>query len=444
MKISHLIASLAIVFLFATPAFAQTTDTETRLQALLAQIQMLQAKIMQLTGQSASNSSCITLSYNLYADQTDGTTNGEVSKLQRFLGGSVTGYFGPATLQLVQQWQASHGIVSSGSPDTTGYGYVGPKTRTAMAGGRGCEGSTGNIIASPTSGQAPLTVSFSTFLRDMKTYEIDYGDGSALENLTDSQAYPPYKKLRSHTYMNSGTYTAKLMATLPPLPCVGCVGRTDVVGTATITVNRGGDKTPLVTIVSPNGGESLKQGSPYRIRWTSTNLGSLNVELALINTEGYTAQYIVTDIPNNGSYKWVIGSSITPGSYRIMISSKDKGPSAQDFSDNFFTISESESQSLTIISPQPYYGLTRNQYFPIKWSTTSTDSSVPVSIELIGSSTYLVNTVSNTGTYNMFVSSDINGNTIPDGEYSMRLCTQVSKDSGSCDTVGPVFVSDKG
>lgn len=39
-----------------------------------------------------------------------------------------TGWFGPITQTAVQKFQAKYGIVSSGTPDTTGYGRVGPKT----------------------------------------------------------------------------------------------------------------------------------------------------------------------------------------------------------------------------------------------------------------------------------------------------------------------------
>ncbi|XKT74232.1 MAG: peptidoglycan-binding protein [Patescibacteria group bacterium UBA2163] len=45
----------------------------------------------------------------------------------------VTGYFGPVTQEAVQKFQARTGIVSSGSPQTTGYGLVGPSTRRALA-----------------------------------------------------------------------------------------------------------------------------------------------------------------------------------------------------------------------------------------------------------------------------------------------------------------------
>lgn len=46
--------------------------------------------------------------------------------------GSETDFFGAFTRKAVQKFQVKYGIVSSGSPDTTGYGYVGPKTRSKL------------------------------------------------------------------------------------------------------------------------------------------------------------------------------------------------------------------------------------------------------------------------------------------------------------------------
>ena len=71
---------------------------------------------------------------------TDIDTTGAVKRLQAILAkdkalypeGLVTGYFGPATLRAVQTFQKKNGIVSSGTPETTGYGAVGPKTAKAL------------------------------------------------------------------------------------------------------------------------------------------------------------------------------------------------------------------------------------------------------------------------------------------------------------------------
>lgn len=65
-----------------------------------------------------------------------GSQNADVTTLQTTLAadpslypeGLVTGYFGSLTSAAVQRFQAKYGVVSSGSPATTGYGRVGPMT----------------------------------------------------------------------------------------------------------------------------------------------------------------------------------------------------------------------------------------------------------------------------------------------------------------------------
>jgi len=69
-----------------------------------------------------------------------GSRGVQVSMLQEYLKkdtvlypeGSVTGYFGPATERAVQRFQTKYGLVTSGTPTTTGYGAVGPKTRNKL------------------------------------------------------------------------------------------------------------------------------------------------------------------------------------------------------------------------------------------------------------------------------------------------------------------------
>lgn len=118
---------------------AQTTSTvQAQIDALLKQIAQLQAQVATLRGQSTTpatgTSSCLDLNNALVIGSTDATTNGEVSKLQRFLAASgmypdarITGYYGTLTAQAVMQWQKAHGMdfvtLTSG---------VGPMTRAKM------------------------------------------------------------------------------------------------------------------------------------------------------------------------------------------------------------------------------------------------------------------------------------------------------------------------
>lgn len=150
-KFAPAIVGLALLSLPVLASADALSDLQAQVQALLAQIQALQAQQTSAVSSSATSTpasapavaqACVNLSSTLSLDDTDADTSGDVSRLQTFLvsQGSVvypearvTGYFGPATLRAIQRWQSAHSIVSSGDPDTTGYGYVGPKTRVALA-----------------------------------------------------------------------------------------------------------------------------------------------------------------------------------------------------------------------------------------------------------------------------------------------------------------------
>lgn len=69
-----------------------------------------------------------------------GASGTNVTNVQLFLAsnpsfypeGLVTGFYGALTQAAVQRFQAFYGIVSSGSPSSTGYGRVGPSTLAKM------------------------------------------------------------------------------------------------------------------------------------------------------------------------------------------------------------------------------------------------------------------------------------------------------------------------
>lgn len=146
MGVGLIAISLAFMtFAFAPIAQAEANSTQSaQIQELLEMIKKLQAQIAQMQGKSSSSvSTCLNLSRSLYLGVSDSESAGEVTKLQQFLTntghytyGKATGYYGPATQQAVQAWQAEKKLVSSGSPETTGFGMVGPSTRSEMA--RGC------------------------------------------------------------------------------------------------------------------------------------------------------------------------------------------------------------------------------------------------------------------------------------------------------------------
>lgn len=136
------VAVFLIAFIIALPAHAQTAHLEAELQALLAQLQSLQAQLQVNSAPAGAlptqgGAQCPVLSRALRL----GMSGADVSALQAFLATDravypdavVSGYFGPLTQAAVQRFQTKHGIVSNGSPDTTGFGAVGPATRSTIA-----------------------------------------------------------------------------------------------------------------------------------------------------------------------------------------------------------------------------------------------------------------------------------------------------------------------
>ncbi|RJQ34243.1 peptidoglycan-binding protein [Candidatus Parcubacteria bacterium] len=76
----------------------------------------------------------------LYRTLQSGSQGTDVMQLNRFLAAQglldkayISNYYGYFTEQAVRQFQAKKGIVSSGLPETSGYGAVGPRTRAAIA-----------------------------------------------------------------------------------------------------------------------------------------------------------------------------------------------------------------------------------------------------------------------------------------------------------------------
>ena len=96
---------------------------------------------------------------------------------------------------------------------------------------------------------------------------------------------------------------------------------------------------PLITVTSPNGGESWQRGSSQNITWDSVgNVGS-NVRIDLYKG-GVLSLKIISSTENNGSYDWSIPLDQTIDSdYKIKIASASN-PTVFDESDDFFSIDE--------------------------------------------------------------------------------------------------------
>jgi len=277
---------VVIAVLFASTPFLARAQTVEQLRAQIAevlqQIHALRAQLdpsivatptpiltsTQASGAAFNYSGCPDLQFNLERGDRDGNVAVEVTMLQRFLsqdptiypGQEVTGYFGPATERGVQRFQERHGIVAVGDYQSTGYGRVGPRTRWAIK--NSCNtvvqvpvtttyGSSATIAISNTVGNAPLSIVVT--LRSeapisCTSYELDWGDGSAL--IRKEAANSPcrvqdgFSQVFRHTYTNAGNYILRTRAGKVVLASLPLASQNIMVHTGSGTTDSGCFVTP--------------------------------------------------------------------------------------------------------------------------------------------------------------------------------------------------------
>ncbi len=93
-----------------------------------------ETKFIYGANNSTSSSSCLKFTSDLY----NGMSSSNVTALQKFLktqghfSAEPTGYFGKVTQSSVEKFQIAQSIVLNGTPETTGFGNVGPSTRSSI------------------------------------------------------------------------------------------------------------------------------------------------------------------------------------------------------------------------------------------------------------------------------------------------------------------------
>ncbi len=136
----------------------------------------------------------------------------------------ITGYFGRATEKAVQRFQSRVGVISYGTPASTGFGLVGPATRRALSNACGftpnaspaTNGLLREFLVTPKAGSIPFisAVVFSYQGSDCTAFTLDWGDGSTpiIQYPQNSGSCDDYivKKTARHTYVKEGDFTITL------------------------------------------------------------------------------------------------------------------------------------------------------------------------------------------------------------------------------------------
>ncbi|MEK7156469.1 MAG: peptidoglycan-binding protein [Patescibacteria group bacterium] len=362
------------IALLASPLLA-SADTASELQAristLLAQLTQLQAQLANL--QSADQSPrpqspdqspapvrpidriCPQIVRNLE----QGIEGNDVKEVQAYLGVTQTGYFGPQTARAVTAFQADEGL--------TQVGIVGPQTRAAFA--RRCGwGNNQTFTASPTSGAAPLTVTFAAANLDASgLYTIDFDDESSLTLSSycaqDEGPCPqgPNYAQKSHTYTRNGTYVAKLMYQQTfycpsGAMCPAMMPMPKTIGTVTITVDgntAGGPK------LAPQSDTAGTVGAPLSIIGTGFTPGNTNnVFFGNPSVPGGPTLAAANLAPTNVGEKFqglffTVPAYIAVGTYPVSVSNANGSSGTNDTNGNPVTYRVRPSATISSISPSP-------------------------------------------------------------------------------------------
>jgi len=246
---------IVIVMLVATTPVVSSAlsadDVQAQIQQLLAKIQELSAQLNELRARigqippvPAATSTpsippivpikpriceIVTRTLTVGGQGEDVRSLQEFLREEGFLNTEATGFFGNMTQDAVAKWQTAQGVVSSDAANAAGAGVFGPKSREFLKirCGGGISSNSERFTATPMHGDAPLVVTFSTWLSGFRpaniTYTIDFGDGSS-EPATSCPAPADActgPGTNTHTYTTNGSYTAILYKVIDP--CVGQV-----------------------------------------------------------------------------------------------------------------------------------------------------------------------------------------------------------------------------
>lgn len=105
---------------------------------------------------------------------------------------------------------------------------------------------------------------------------------------------------------------------------------------------------PQITVIDPNGGNTLTQGSGYWLRWIDNITENVRIDLY---RDSNLAQTLTSSTISNGSFYWVPSTNLNPGTnYRIKITSTTNG-ALLDWSNASFTIHPAPQPDLTVQTP---------------------------------------------------------------------------------------------
>lgn len=129
-------------------------------------------------------------------------------------------------------------------------------------------------------------------------------------------------------------------------------------------------KVTSIKVISPNGGETISEGSSFQITWSGTGTSLVKIQFSADN--GTTWSLVVDSLKNTGVYNWFPVPNIISNQCRILVASLDGKYS--DINDKVFSIVRNSNKSLKIVSPKENDQWEAGSAKEIKWFSSGVDS----------------------------------------------------------------------
>lgn len=170
-----IVLALLVGLAFVLPHYAGAVTVEEQIQALLQQINALQAQIQTLMNtQAVPTARTSDYSPGWSRNLSQGMSGADVTALQQtlasmgFYSGDITGYFGPQTFAAVQRFQSANGLEVTG--------FVGVQTRGML--------NTRNTLEAPQTSPSAPTVTVTALGKSSTGYQEPQIDAGAASNIT--------------------------------------------------------------------------------------------------------------------------------------------------------------------------------------------------------------------------------------------------------------------
>jgi hypothetical protein len=111
--------------------------------------------------------------------------------------------------------------------------------------------------------------------------------------------------------------------------------------TWSFTTGAGGNQAPAVTVLSPNGGNTLHTNTTVSLTWNATDDAAVSRVAVLLsrNGSGGTFDTLASGLANTGSYSWLVTPPASTTAFVRVVAWDAADLSGQDISDAAFTIS---------------------------------------------------------------------------------------------------------